>query len=129
MIIQNYVKQVIEGYAGLPSQIKYYTKFNQPVKIIDDTLTEVIGAVVNNTLCGGGTGGGGWDAVDGGERRTLPMFNLSSMECGKKVSFFAEHCSHCESTSFKIQSVKNVKHTNPKTDVEHRCLIFSTKKN
>ena len=69
MIIQNYVKQVIEGYyAGLPSQIKYYTKFNQPVKIIDDTLTEVIGAVVNNTLCGG-TGGGGWDAVDGGESK------------------------------------------------------------
>ena len=34
------VKQVIEGCtAGLPAQIKYYTQFNQPVKVIQ-TLQE-----------------------------------------------------------------------------------------
>ena len=59
------VKQVIEGCtAGLPAQIKYYTQFNQSVKIIDDTLSEVISAAINNTICGG-TGGSGWDNEDG----------------------------------------------------------------
>ena len=60
MSIRQEVKEVIEGCtAGLPYQIEYYTKFNQPVKIIDDTLSEIIGAMLNKTLCGG-TGGGGY---------------------------------------------------------------------
>ena len=61
------VKQLIEGCtSGLPYQIKFYTQYNQPVKIIDDTLAEVLSAAMNDTICGG-TGGSGWDNEDGGE--------------------------------------------------------------
>ena len=67
MNIKVFLKKLIEGCtAGLPAQIIYYTQFNQPVKIIDDILVEVISAAINNTICGG-TGGSGWDNEDGGE--------------------------------------------------------------
>jgi ribosomal protein L40E len=113
---QLFVKQVIEGCtAGLPAQIKYYTQFNQPVKIIDDTLAEVIGAIVNDTLCGG-TGGGGWDACDGGEQKNSSHVQSKfCAKCGKKVSFFAVECPHCTSTSFKAKAKqKGTKKTNPR---------------
>lgn len=113
---QLFVKQVIEGCtAGLPAQIKYYTQFNQPVKIIDDTLSEVIGAVINNTLCGG-SGGGGWDACDGGEQKNSSHVQSKfCADCGKKVSFFAEHCPHCGCSGFKAKSKqKGTKVTNPR---------------
>lgn len=113
---QLFVKQVIEGCtAGLPAQIKYYTQFNQPVKVIDDTLAEVIGAVINNTLCGG-SGGGGWDTCDGGEQKNSSHVQSKfCAHCGKKVSFFAEECPHCNHTSFKASNKqKNTKQTNPR---------------
>ncbi len=80
------VKEVIEGCtAGLPFQIKYYTRFNQSVKIIDDTLSEVIIAALNKTLCGG-TGGGGWDTVDNREgKNSSHVQSKYCAECGKKV--------------------------------------------
>jgi len=113
---QLFVKQVIEGCtAGLPAQIKYYTQFNQPVKIIDDTLAEVIAAVINNTFCGG-SGGGGWDHVDNGEvKNSSHVQSKFCANCGKKVSFFAVECPHCSSTSFKATSKqKNTSVTNPR---------------
>ena len=75
MIIQNYVKQL----EIVVSQIKYYTKFNQPVKIIDDTLTEVIGAWSITWW----HGGGGWDAVDGGCKNSSHVQSKFCVECGK----------------------------------------------
>ena len=85
------VKQVIEGCtAGLPAQIKYYTQFNQCVKIIDDTLSEVISAAMNDTICGG-TGGSGWDNEDGGESKNSSHVQSKFCTCGKKVSFLAEN--------------------------------------
>lgn len=110
------VKQVIEGCtAGLPAQIKYYTRFNQPVKIIDDVLAEVVGAAINDTLCGG-TGGGGWDQCDGGEQKNSSHVQSKfCAECGKKVSFFSEECPHCASTSFKAKKdQKKTDKTNPR---------------
>jgi hypothetical protein len=114
-MIQQFVKQVIEGCtAGLPAQIKYYTQFNQPVKIIDDVLAEVIGAIINNTLCGG-TGGGGWDHCDNGEQKNSSHVQSKFCAfCGKKVSFFAEQCPHCQHNEFKAtKNQKNTKQTNP----------------
>ena len=113
---QLFVKQVIEGCtAGLPAQIKYYTQFNQPVKVIDDTLAEVITAIVNNTLCGG-TGGGGWDHTDNGEvKNTSYVQSKFCADCGKKVSFFAAQCPHCKCESFKAKAKqKGTKVTNPR---------------
>jgi hypothetical protein len=113
---QQFVKQVIEGCtAGLPAQIKYYTQYNQPVKVIDDTLSEVIGAIINDTLCGG-TGGGGWDACDGGEsKNSSHVQSKFCADCGKKVSFFSEHCPHCGCSGFKAtKAQKNTKQTNPR---------------
>jgi len=113
---QLFVKQVIEGCtAGLPAQIKYYTQFNQPVKIIDDTLSEVIGAIVNNTICCG-TAGGGNDQLDGGESKNSSHAQSKFCAgCGKKVSFFAEQCPHCFGKSFKAsKKQKNTKQTNPR---------------
>ncbi len=113
----HFVKQVIEGCtAGLPAQIKYYTQFNQPVKIIDDTLAEVIGAAINDTLCGG-TGGGGWDQCDNGESKNSSHVQSKFCSgCDKKVTFFHEECPHCGSTNFKASSKqpKNSKKTNPR---------------
>jgi hypothetical protein len=111
-----FVKQVIEGCtAGLPAQIKYFTQYNQPVKIIDDTFAEVITAVVNNTLCGG-TGGGGWDHTDQGEaKNTSHVQSKFCADCGKKVSFFAHQCPHCGCESFKAKAnQKGMKSTNPR---------------
>ena len=109
------VKQVIEGCtAGLPAQIKYYTQFNQSVKIIDDTLSEVISAAINNTICGG-TGGSGWDNEDGGECKNSSHVQSKFCSCGKKVSFFATECPHCGGTHFKaIKDQKNFNRTNPR---------------
>ena len=109
------VKQVIEGCtAGLPAQIKYYTQFNQSVKIIDDTLSEVISAAINNTICGG-TGGSGWDNEDGGECKNSSHVQSKFCTCGKKVSFFATECPHCGGTHFKaIKDQKNFNRTNPR---------------
>ena len=53
---------------GLPGQILWYTEYNQPHSIIDQTLSEVMHAAINQTLCGG-TGGGGWDHVDNGRKQ------------------------------------------------------------
>ena len=109
------VKQVIEGCtAGLPAQIKYYTQFNQSVKIIDDTLSEVISAAINNTICGG-TGGSGWDNEDGGECKNSSHVQSKFCTCGKKVSFFATECPHCGGTHFKaFKDQKNFNRTNPR---------------
>jgi ribosomal protein L40E len=114
--MQEFVKQVIEGCtAGLPAQIKYYTQFNQPVKIIDDTFAEVITAIVNNTLCGG-SGGGGWDHTDNGEvKNSSYVQGKFCADCGKKAPFHATECLHCGCESFKAKSKqKNTKVTNPR---------------
>ena len=108
------VKQVIEGCtAGLPAQIKYYTQFNQSVKIIDDTLSEVIIAALNKTWCGG-TGGGGWDTVDNREgKNSSHVQSKYCAECGKKVVFFASECPHCQGKQFKANlSQKTCKKVN-----------------
>ena len=107
------VKQVIEGCtAGLPAQIKYYTQFNQCVKIIDDVLSEVICAAMNDTICGG-TGGSGWDNEDGGEGKNSSHVQSKFCTCGKKVSFFSEKCPHCGGTHFKAnKDQKNFDRTN-----------------
>lgn len=114
--MNEFVKQVIEGCtAGLPAQIKYYTQYNQPVKIIDDVLSEVIGAILNETLCGG-TAGGGWDHADNGEQKNTSWVQSKfCAQCGKKVSFFAEECPHCASQSFKAKAKqKGTNVTNPR---------------
>ena len=102
MSIRQEVKEVIEGYtAGLPYQIEYSAKFNQSIEIIDDKLSEIIGAILNKTLCGG-TGGGGWDNIDGGEsKNSSHVQSKYCAECGKKVSFFASECPHCQGEQFK----------------------------
>ena len=111
-----FVKQVIESCtAALPAQIKYYTQFNQPVSIIDDKLCEVISAILHETLCGG-SAGGGWDTVDGGEDKgSSHVQSKFCFHCGKKVSFFAKECPHCSSTEFKASKTqKTTRKTNPR---------------
>jgi hypothetical protein len=116
MTTQAIIKEIIEGCtAGLPAQIKFYTKFNQPVKVIDDTLSEVIAAALNDTLCGG-TGGGGWDQCDNGESKNSSHVQSKFCGgCGKKATFFAEECPHCGSTQFKASAAqKTCNRTNPR---------------
>ena len=109
------LKQIIEECtAGLPGQIRWYTKFNQSVKVIDDTLSEVITAAFHNTICGG-TAGGGWDHCDNGEaKNTSHVQSKFCGACDKKVSFFAEECPHCSHTKFKAsKKQKNTKKNSP----------------
>ena len=116
MTLRENVKQVIEGCtACLPAQIKFFTIYNQPVKVIDDTLSEVICAMVNNTICGG-TGGGGWDNADGGEdKNTSHVQSKFCGNCGKKVVFFAVECPHCQSKKFKASKNQTTfEKTNPR---------------
>ena len=115
MNIKVFLKKLIEGCtAGLPAQIIYYTQFNQPVKIIDDILVEVISAAINNTICGG-TGGSGWDNEDGGECKNTSLVQSKFCTCGKKLSFFATKCLHCGGTHFKaFKGQKNFNRTNPR---------------
>ena len=57
--LKEILTKVIEDCTkGLPGQIFWYTEYNQPHSIIDQTLSEVMHAAINQTLCGG-TGGGG----------------------------------------------------------------------
>ena len=108
------VKQLIEGCtSGLPYQIKFYTQYNQPVKIIDDTLAEVLSAAMNDTICGG-TGGSGWDNEDGGEVKNSSHVQSKFCTCGKKVSFFADVCPHCGGTHFKATKNSTSDKTNPR---------------
>lgn len=107
------IKQLIEDCtANLPAKIKYFTQFNQCVKIIDEDLAEVIAAAMNDTICGG-TGGSGWDNEDGGEAKNTSHVQSKFCTCGKKVSFFAEVCPHCGSVKFKAnKNQKNFNRTN-----------------
>lgn len=115
-LIKQRIKQLIEGCtAGLSAQIEWFTQYNQPVKIIDDALSEVITAATNDTLCGG-TGGGGWDHKDNAEvKGTSHVQSRFCANCGKKVSFFATECPHCGCESFKAKAKqKGTKVTNPR---------------
>jgi len=115
-LIKQRIKQLIEGCtAGLSAQIEWFTQYNQPVKIIDDALSEVITAATNDTLCGG-TGGGGWDHKDNAEvKGTSHVQSRFCANCGKKVSFFATECPHCGCESFKANAKqKGTKVTNPR---------------
>lgn len=94
------IKDVIEGCtAHLPKVIKYYTRINQPINIMDDTLSEVIHAYCHDTLCGG-TSGGGWDHADNGEdKNSSHVQSYVCPDCNKKVVFFAQKCPYCGSTN------------------------------
>jgi len=85
--------------SGLPYQIKYFTKYNQPTKIFSDDLTEVVHACMHDTRCGG-SGGSGWDTVDNGESKSSS--HVQSKKCGDckaKVTFFLDACPECGSTN------------------------------
>lgn len=92
------VKQLIEDCTShLPKALRWYTDVNQPIKLIDDTLSEVIHAYCHNTRCGG-SGGGGWDHVDSGEdKNSSHVQSYVCPDCGKKVVFFATECPSCGS--------------------------------
>lgn len=92
------IKDVIESCtAHLPKAIEYYTKVNQSLSIIDDSLSEVIHAYCHDTLCGG-TAGGGWDHIDNGEdKNSSHVQSYVCPNCNKKVVFFAESCPSCGS--------------------------------
>jgi len=100
---------------GLPGQILWYTKYNQPHSIIDQTLSEVMHAAINQTLCGG-TGGGGWDHVDNGENKNSSYVQAKFCgKCDKKVTFFTRICPHCDSKNFKARKAqKDFITTNPR---------------
>ena len=97
--MQQTIKQLIEDCTShLPKALHWFTDVNQPIKIIDDTLTEVILAYCHNTFCCG-TAGGGNDHRDGGEvKNTSHVQSYVCPDCGKKVVFFAEKCPSCGST-------------------------------
>jgi ribosomal protein L40E len=116
MTLRENVKQMIEDCtSNLSVKIKHYTRFNQPVRIIDDTFSEMIGAMMNNTFCGG-SGGGGWDQCDGGEQKDVSHVQSKFCgKCGKKVVFHATECPHCQSTKFKAsKNQKTFNKTNPR---------------
>lgn len=116
-ILQSSIKDLIEkSTSNLSKLIELYTLYNQPVKIIDDTLSEIIGATMNDVLCCG-TGGSGWDNSDGGEcKNSSHVQSKFCAGCGEKVTFFAVNCPCCKvSTEFKASlSQKNTTKTNPR---------------
>ena len=117
VILQTTIKELIEQTtSNLPGLIKWYTRYNQPVKIIDDTLSEVIGAIMNETLCCG-TGGSGWDNNDGGEcKNSSHVQSKFCAGCGEKVTYFTGTCPCCKiSSEFKGNlSQKNTTKSNPR---------------
>lgn len=93
------IKNLIEDCTShLPKALKWFTNVNQPIKIIDDTLSEVIHAYFHKTTCGG-SAGAGWDHADNGEEKnTSHIQSYKCPGCGKKVVFFAEECPYCGCT-------------------------------
>ncbi len=114
--LKNLLIQVLEECtANLAKKLYWYTKYNQPHSIIDDSLSEVIHAVINQTLCGG-TGGGGWDHVDNGENKNSSFVQSKFCgKCDKKITFFTANCPHCDSKDFKARKgQKEFTVTNPR---------------
>ena len=114
--IQQEVKEVIEKCtSNLYNLIKYHTKYNQPIEIINDSLSEMIGAAMNNTICCG-TAGSGMDNLDGGEvKNSNHTQSKYCASCIKKVTFFAKECPQCGATKFKAHvNQKNTIKTNPR---------------
>ena len=114
--LKELLTKVIEDCTkGLPGQIFWYSKYNQPHSIIDGVLSEVVHAAIYQTFCSG-TAGGGWDHVDKGENKHSSYVQSKFCgNCDKKVSFFGANCPHCDSTDFKARKAqKTFTKTNPK---------------
>lgn len=94
--LQTKIVNLIEQCTShLPYRIRHFTRLNQPIKIIDDSLAEVIHAELHQTTCTG-SGGSGWDTVDYGESKSSShVQSRKCLSCGKKNSFFHSKCSSC----------------------------------
>ena len=108
-MVKEKIKNNIEKLSVTYSKIELFTSVNQSVKIICEDAAEVLFAIINDTICGG-TGGGGWDNLDGGEvKNSSYVQSRQCKNCETKITFFKDTCPTCGSKFKDLKSPKDAR--------------------